>query len=649
MEPASAASAIGGVANPKNKRFSLRTLYSPSPRPESIVASNRKTREGFATPGSSRYHESSSTVSTRSSSRGYSRRSSGSVLTKDTAATQSSDSGEDDVTDLLKGYISDGRIRLDAGEYKTAEDDFRKALSKMEAPRSRFSVDSTPSEIRLLLSEACLGQKKFDEATKFATAVVDRIPDRHDETRLAAAHQLGIIYMQQDQLDRAEKNAMAAVRGRQKQLGRTHPLYCQSLELLNSIHKKKGDGIEADARQVLSPATTGSGRSSFLVRKAKRLLAPSSTRVDLRHKPLSVPQQAFTKIYWQIHETCTAGDYERAVALTGELLDLYRKGENPDLIDLNTSHCVKVRSMPLLFRSGMIEAIRDGGSSGMTSTASTKCSPIHFFAALPGDHCDEVQYLLDHRVGVTTTVTVTGRCSGSEDYIRDFRPIDLAAIQGNFKVFKLLYPHTPIPEDQADPNVPWRFAHTRPGNLRFIQFLVQSGVDVTTGRSTSRATMLHETAAWGDVDMVNLLLSVGARINARDSNGNTPLLIALWTCYTLCRMGKLNQARERVEVVETIVKGGADLNAVSKNNNGIKFWVLQIGKLNHDLAESLRSVIGLPESQPSSTGLLASTESYGRDRSRRNTYRFSRLLSHPSQPRSAGGHVSTGNRGSSDA
>ncbi|KAJ9626228.1 hypothetical protein H2203_003860 [Taxawa tesnikishii (nom. ined.)] len=307
MEPASAASAIGGVANPKNKRFSLRTLYSPSPRPESIVASNRKTREGFATPGSSRYHESSSTVSTRSSSRGYSRRSSGSVLTKDTAATQSSDSGEDDVTDLLKGYISDGRIRLDAGEYKTAEDDFRKALSKMEAPRSRFSVDSTPSEIRLLLSEACLGQKKFDEATKFATAVVDRIPDRHDETRLAAAHQL--------------------------------------------------------------------------------------------------------------------------------------------------------------------------------------------------DHCDEVQYLLDHRVGVTTTVTVTGRCSGSEDYIRDFRPIDLAAIQGNFKVFKLLYPHTPIPEDQADPNVPWRFAHTRPGNLRFIQFLVQSGVDVTTGRSTSRATMLHETAAWGDVDM----------------------------------------------------------------------------------------------------------------------------------------------------
>jgi hypothetical protein len=45
---------------------------------------------------------------------------------------------------------------------------------------------------------------------------------------------------------------------------------------------------------------------------------------------------------------------------------------------------------------------------------------------------------------------------------------------------------------------------------------------------TKGETPLHRAAAFGDSDTIQLLLEAGAKIDARDMNGDTPLAWASW-------------------------------------------------------------------------------------------------------------------------
>lgn len=62
------------------------------------------------------------------------------------------------------------------------------------------------------------------------------------------------------------------------------------------------------------------------------------------------------------------------------------------------------------------------------------------------------------------------------------------------------------------------------------------------------AVSLHEAAANGDIEQVKALIAQGAEVNAKDENGQTPLLLAL--------------NRDHLEVAELLVSSGADVDAL---------------------------------------------------------------------------------------
>ena len=56
--------------------------------------------------------------------------------------------------------------------------------------------------------------------------------------------------------------------------------------------------------------------------------------------------------------------------------------------------------------------------------------------------------------------------------------------------------------------------------------LARSGGEIGEGGDISGGTVLHRACRWGDADLVQLLLDRGLDVQARNSNGDTPLLLA---------------------------------------------------------------------------------------------------------------------------
>ena len=86
-----------------------------------------------------------------------------------------------------------------------------------------------------------------------------------------------------------------------------------------------------------------------------------------------------------------------------------------------------------------------------------------------------------------------------------------------------------------------------------IVFLIKSGADINVARSSDGNTPLILAAQLGNFQVVNILISKGARLNAADSNKSTALIIA---------------AKENHEnIVKQLLSVGADLNAT--DNGGL--------------------------------------------------------------------------------
>ena len=68
------------------------------------------------------------------------------------------------------------------------------------------------------------------------------------------------------------------------------------------------------------------------------------------------------------------------------------------------------------------------------------------------------------------------------------------------------------------------------GHCEVIRFLLAKGANVNMGSEVASGTPLHRaaTARYGHLEAAVLLLDAGARVNARDDYGMTPLLHAAW-------------------------------------------------------------------------------------------------------------------------
>ncbi len=89
----------------------------------------------------------------------------------------------------------------------------------------------------------------------------------------------------------------------------------------------------------------------------------------------------------------------------------------------------------------------------------------------------------------------------------------------------------------ADPNMQDRGGHSplysvangcgRETGAELVRMLVRAGADVNACGGVTRATALHMAARRGHVGIANALLDCGARLEAKDSKGDTPLQRAI--------------------------------------------------------------------------------------------------------------------------
>ncbi len=100
--------------------------------------------------------------------------------------------------------------------------------------------------------------------------------------------------------------------------------------------------------------------------------------------------------------------------------------------------------------------------------------------------------------------------------------------------------------------------------------LIQGNANIVQKKNNQGCTALHIAAKKGYVDLVKLILSNGANINAKDSEGYTPLLLA----------------ENHLEVVELLLANNADINA--SQNWG---WTILLSAAKWDNTELARIVL----------------------------------------------------------
>ncbi|KAG9563176.1 hypothetical protein KCU71_g8185, partial [Aureobasidium melanogenum] len=129
-------------------------------------------------------------------------------------------------------------------------------------------------------------------------------------------------------------------------------------------------------------------------------------------------------------------------------------------------------------------------------------------------------------------------------------PIVYAASEANLEVLKLLLDSGADAKSEDPENPGWTALHaackrSNPDRA-FAELLIEHEADVNAVTKISKTTPLHN--AVNSAAVVQLLLRGGAKVDPRDSDGKTPLMLA-------CE--NANSAR----VVEILIAAGADLNA----------------------------------------------------------------------------------------
>ena len=119
--------------------------------------------------------------------------------------------------------------------------------------------------------------------------------------------------------------------------------------------------------------------------------------------------------------------------------------------------------------------------------------------------------------------------------------------------------------------------------LEVLKMLLDHGADVNTKEAGGRTALMP--ATWqGDVDRVKLLLDRGADVNAKDGNGKTVLMMAAdgAVYITYSNNGPLateEAVRQRMDIVKMFLARRADVNAKDSQGNTALLIAAQKGVL----------------------------------------------------------------------
>ncbi|CAH1397558.1 unnamed protein product [Nezara viridula] len=106
------------------------------------------------------------------------------------------------------------------------------------------------------------------------------------------------------------------------------------------------------------------------------------------------------------------------------------------------------------------------------------------------------------------------------------------------------------------------------GRRRIVELLLEGGVDVN-GVDLMETSALHTAAAEGSIDLAHILMRRGAKVNAQDMYGWSPLHIACLLSRNVC-----------LEMIQLLLDGGAEVEAETKSG----FTPLCLAEAGNDLS-----------------------------------------------------------------
>ena len=400
---------------------------------------------------------------------------------------------------ILINQQRSAREKMELAEYDSAEEILSQVLANLEDKHSYSS--EWKEEIMEMYATACFKQCKWDKTQRLLDRLVDlrtSSGSRPDSKRQALdnLHTLAQVYFAQEDLVNAEKCCHEAVIKKRKILGRYHPSFYRSIDLIVRIYEAKGETAKAhgykpdlpedyyhqerrDVEQLINmtpeiaAASVGTELlTDLLPEKWDWRWEEIKTSIRNRKRGVSVLRQGYTpqsSVYTLLHALAEYGHSVSAFRLMlhekPELDARDRHGNTPLHVAAKGRETYRETITQLLLEEGAKVGARgkDGITALMAATDPEITNVLLKNGAEIGDRDDYSRTALHH-----------------------------AASAGSPEVVKLLLEH------KADIN----------------------------SLTTSDWTPLHCASSRGHEEVVRLLVENGADVNAKDRESQTPLALA---------------------------------------------------------------------------------------------------------------------------
>src|SRR5258706_786950 len=222
----------------------------------------------------------------------------------------------------------------------------------------------------------------------------------------------------------------------------------------------------------------------------------------------------------------------------------------------------------------------------LVSTAQAQTKEASLAAAIAKKQKEAVAALIDQGADVN------GLYEGATPLYRAVVAGDIrGVVAGDSRIVELLLSRgADVNAPSSDRDLPLRIAY-RFANHKDAFETVEAVMAASAGRNARTAEKLTPLHAAYDAQIVRLLLTRGAQVDARDSAGNTPLF---WLCLTYNQTGA-GLLLERGADINARNSGGLSaLDAASAMNHGmLRSWLLSRGAAGSAPALNLRSGLDL--------------------------------------------------------
>ncbi len=149
-------------------------------------------------------------------------------------------------------------------------------------------------------------------------------------------------------------------------------------------------------------------------------------------------------------------------------------------------------------------------------------------------------------------------------------PLHYAIMDGHKKVAKLLVNQLTINSRDKNGFTPLHLA-TLQDDTELIDFLITKGAKINEKDAEEGYTPLHIASLYGSKKSVQTLINSGANLECEDNNFRTPLFLAIYQCTT--------HYESRAEIIEYLIKKGANIEAKDSENNTTLFLAAYNNKI----------------------------------------------------------------------